>query len=367
MAHLELAGLAKRFPDGTQAVKFVSLTVQDGELLVVMGPSGCGKSTMLRLIAGLEEPTGGKVLLDGRDVTLTPPAQRDMAMVFQAYALYPHMTVAENLAVPLKMRHVARGERDTQVRAVAEQLRLTPLLDRRPKELSGGEQQRVALGRALIRRPKLFLLDEPLSNLDATLRAEVREEIRRLHADTGITMVYVTHDQQEAVALAQRLAVMRTGELLQLGTPDDLYASPATLDVARALGHPPVNVVTGTATTEGDVPALRTPAGTVPLPGWAAGVPLPSDVVFALRPEHVLLDQDEGAKGAVVDMVLTRVEGAGPDRVVWCAWGAARWAARPPNGVTLPATGDTIPVTLHVDAAHLFDAATGTSLRPPSA
>ncbi len=366
MASLRLDRLAMRYPDGTEAVRPLSLTVPDGEFLVLMGPSGSGKSTLLRLIAGLETPTEGRVWLGGTDVTAVPPAERDVAMVFQSYALYPHMTVAENLGFALKMRRVPPGDRAEQVQQVAEQLRLTPLLERRPKDLSGGEQQRVALGRALIRRPTLFLLDEPLSNLDASLRATVRDEIRHLHAATGTTMLYVTHDQQEAISLAQRLAVMQNGVLLQAGSPDALYRQPAALDVARALGHPPINCAQGRPATDAGTVYLETEAGALPLPAWAGTQRLPNDVVLGVRPEHVTLRQTPGANTVTLAMRYVGVEGAGPDRVAWLEWGALRWAARLPADAPLPELDAPLAVAVQIETALLFDAATGAAVLPPA-
>lgn len=367
MGSVRLDGLAKSFADGTNALHPLSLTIPDGELLVVMGPSGSGKSTLLRLIAGLEEPTAGRVWLGGTDVTTTAPDKRDVAMVFQSYALYPHMTVAENLAFALKMRRVPHEERTAQVRAVADQLRLTPLLERWPKELSGGEQQRVALGRALIRRPTLFLFDEPLSNLDASLRATVRDEIQQLHAVTGTTMIYVTHDQQEAVALAQRLAVIHQGRLLQTGGPEALYRAPAALDVARALGHPQINCVTGRPATDGDTRYLHTDAGALPLPAWAATATLPEEVVLAVRPEDLTVRGAGGPGDATLAMRLVGLEGAGPDRIAWLEWGPLRWAARVSSEEPPPTPEATVPVSVQLEAAHIFDARTGAAVPRGSA
>src|SRR5512139_4113632 len=226
MAEVRLEGLRKRF-DGPDIVRGLTVTIRDGEFFAVVGPSGCGKSTLLHLLAGLESPTAGRILFDGRDVTTLAPQHRDVALVFQSYALYPHMTVEENLAFPLRVGP-RRGRLDRagiagEVRRIAELLGLTELLNRRPRELSGGQRQRVALGRALIRKPQVFLLDEPLSNLDARLRTGMRAELRRLHDQLKITMIYVTHDQTEAMTLADRVAVLHDGALAQVGTPKELY------------------------------------------------------------------------------------------------------------------------------------------------
>ena len=242
MARLELAGVGKTYPDGTEAVRDLDLAVADGELVVLVGPSGCGKSTALRLIAGLEAATAGTIRMAGEDVADQGPQARNAAMVFQNYALYPHMTVAANLEFPLKMRGTPRAERRRRVDEVAELLGLAGLLERRPAALSGGQRQRAAMGRALVRDPAVFLMDEPLSNLDAKLRGRIRNEIAALQARLGATTVYVTHDQAEAMTLGQRVAVMRGGRLLQTDTPEGLYARPADVFVAGFLGSPGMNL-----------------------------------------------------------------------------------------------------------------------------
>jgi ABC-type sugar transport system ATPase subunit len=245
MAELILHDLARTYPGGVRAVAGVSLHVQEGEFVVLVGSSGCGKTTLLRLIAGLEEPTAGRVLLGGRDVTATPPAGRDVAMVFQKYALYPFKTVAENLAFGPRLRGVPHAEVQQRVAETADRLGLRELLAAYPSQLSGGQQQRVALGRALVRRPALFLFDEPLSNLDANLRRDLRSEIRRLQREAATAAVYVTHDQEEAMALADRLVVMHRGRFLQTGTPREVYERPADRFVAGFFGSPPMNLLAG--------------------------------------------------------------------------------------------------------------------------
>src|SRR5262245_53109 len=242
MASISLACVRKHFASGVAAVRDVQLEIAHGELLVLVGPSGSGKSTVLRLIAGLDAPTSGRVLIDGRDVTAVPPQQRDLAMVFQSYALYPHKTVRENLAFGLRMRHVEAARIDERVQEVAKVLGIETLLDRRPSALSGGQRQRVALGRAIVRHPKAFLLDEPLSNLDPVLRIETRAELALLHRRLESTMVYVTHDQEEAMTLGTRIAVMRDGALEQVAVPMDLYEHPANTFVASFIGSPAMNI-----------------------------------------------------------------------------------------------------------------------------
>jgi multiple sugar transport system ATP-binding protein len=241
MAAVEFVNVTKRFENGFTAVEDFSLAIADGELLVLVGPSGCGKSTALRILAGLENPTSGSVLIDGRDMTQVPPQMRDIAMVFQTYALYPHMTVAENIAFGLKLHHVPAEEIHRRVTDAVELLDLTPVLDRKPKQLSGGQRQRVAMGRAIVREPKVFLMDEPLSNLDAKLRVHMRSEIGRLQQRLGVTTMYVTHDQVEAMTMGDRVAVMEKGKLLQIGSPKEIYNHPVNMFVAGFLGSPAMN------------------------------------------------------------------------------------------------------------------------------
>ena len=247
MARVEFRSVTKMFGDETTAVDALDLDVADGELMVLVGPSGCGKSTALRMVAGLEHPTSGVIEIAGRDVAGLSPAARDIAMVFQSYALYPHMTVRKNLAFPLQRRRMAKADVARRVTDVAEMLELTELLGRRPAQLSGGQRQRVAMGRALIREPVAFLLDEPLSNLDAKLRAELRAELKRLHARLETTMIFVTHDQVEAMTLGDRIAVMDRGRLQQVGTPEDIYRKPRNVFVARFVGSPAMNLLPGPA------------------------------------------------------------------------------------------------------------------------
>ncbi len=281
---LRLERMVKRYGDQT-VIDGVSLEAARGEFVVFVGPSGCGKSTLLRLLAGLEEADGGDVWIDGQRVTDTHPARRGVAMVFQSYALYPHMSVRENMGFGLKMAGTGAAEVARRVDAAAQVLQIAPLLDRRPRALSGGQRQRVAIGRAIVRDPKLFLFDEPLSNLDAELRTQMRVEIARLHREIGATMVYVTHDQVEAMTLADRIVVLRGGKVEQIGTPLDLYETPANTFVAGFIGSPRMNMLAAEA--KGGLlrhPALDTP---LPLPRGTA----PGLVTLGLRPEHLTLDQ----------------------------------------------------------------------------
>jgi multiple sugar transport system ATP-binding protein len=293
MASITYDRITKRYPDGTQAVTELDLEVADGEFLVLVGPSGCGKTTALRMAAGLEEISEGRLLVGDREVNNLHPSQRDIAMVFQNYALYPHMSVAENMAFPLRCAKVGKQEADARVERAAEALGLTEYLKRKPKALSGGQRQRVAMGRAIVRQPQAFLMDEPLSNLDAKLRGQMRAEIRSLQREYGTTTLYVTHDQVEAMTMGDRIAIMRKGVLQQLGTPDELYHEPANLFVAEFIGSPPMNIVSATVTR---TPAghelavgsqrLRLPAGALdahPALSGAEGTP----VALGIRPESL--------------------------------------------------------------------------------
>src|SRR5579875_386025 len=288
MSELTMKGITKRYDDGTLAVDDLDLEISDGELMILVGPSGCGKTTALRMIAGLEEITEGELWLDGQMVNELPPKARDMAMVFQNYALYPHMTVRQNMSFGLEQAKLDKAEIARKVAEAAETLDLTEHLDRKPAQLSGGQRQRVAMGRAIVRAPKAFLMDEPLSNLDAKLRTQMRTELARIQRDLGTTTVYVTHDQIEAMTLGDRVAVMRGGVLQQVGSPQELYAHPANLFVAGFMGSPAINLLPASVEDE----ALRTPIGDVPLDGRLRDALGRAEgdrmVVVGLRPEHLL-------------------------------------------------------------------------------
>ena len=300
MSKVEIAGLSKHF-HATPALLPTDLVIDDGEFVVIVGPSGCGKSTLLRLIAGLETPSGGRVLIDGCDVTAAGPAERGLAMVFQSYALYPHLTVAENIAFPLAMARRPKAEIAERVAAVAATLELSDLLDRRPRALSGGQRQRVSIGRAIVRNPGVLLLDEPLSNLDAALRVRMRHEFARLHQRLGATMIYVTHDQVEAMTLANRIVVMARGRVEQVGAPLELYREPATLGVAAAIGSPAINLLPAM------IDAADGDGATVTLTGGgrcrvAADVPAAAvgrAATLGVRPEHLRAAAEGVFAGAV--------------------------------------------------------------------
>jgi multiple sugar transport system ATP-binding protein len=280
MSGIRLEDVTKRFANGVTAVDDVSLDIHDGEFMVLVGPSGCGKTTLLRTIAGLEDASAGRIWIGDADVTVKTPQQRDIAMVFQNYALYPHMSVADNLAYGLKLRRMPRAERDQKVRDVAAKLGLDELLDRKPAHLSGGQRQRVAMGRAIVREPKAFLMDEPLSNLDAKLRVSMRAELARLHELLGVTTVYVTHDQVEAMTLGQRVAVMRDGIVQQVDAPQNLFNNPRNLFVAAFIGSPAMNLIN--AQVSGGT--LRFAGFEMPLPGGSPLAGREEPVILGIRP-----------------------------------------------------------------------------------
>ncbi len=361
MATVVLDRLRKVYPDGHVAVAGASFEVADGELLVLVGPSGCGKSTLLRMIAGLEAISEGTLAIDGRTVNDVAPKDRDIAMVFQSYALYPHMTVAQNLAFGLKLRGHPKTEIAERIRAAAETLELTSLLERRPAALSGGQRQRVALGRALVRQPKVFLLDEPLSNLDAKLRTSMRTEIARLHRSLRATMVYVTHDQIEAMTLGQRIVVMKDGEIQQIDTPMALYRQPANLFVATFLGSPAMNILHGHLVAEGGIPGLSLTDGLVlPLPGLVIDPQwLGRNIDIGLRPEHLLrcTADDTPQFGAELEVI----EPVGSEAFAYLRYGPHALVARfTPED--LPEPGRIVSLRAAPGQWHAFDPATGLRL-----
>jgi multiple sugar transport system ATP-binding protein len=351
-ASLQISGVRKAFGKGNKAIEVlqrIDIDVQPGEFLILVGPSGCGKSTLLNIIAGLEEPTEGQVRIGGKDVVGVAPAQRDIAMVFQSYALYPTMSVYDNIGFALEMRKVPKAERDRRIREVAAMLQIEPLLDRRPAQLSGGQRQRVAMGRALARQPQIFLFDEPLSNLDAKLRVEMRAEIKRLHQLSGITSVYVTHDQIEAMTLGSRIAVMKGGVLQQLGTPDEIYNRPANTYVASFIGSPTMNLIPGqNGTASGNDHGFEIAFSQLPMTAPQAG-----NVLLGVRPEHLSLADDASWRGEV-----SLVEPTGADTYVVVKTAAGNVTVRVSAQANVKA-GDR--VGLHVAADHVswFDAGTG--------
>jgi ABC-type sugar transport system ATPase subunit len=289
---LEVRGVTKTFKN-TTALDGVSLEIEAGELVVILGPSGCGKSTLLAIVAGLEEADSGEIYMGGRPILDLSPRDRDVAMVFQSYALYPHMTVRENLGFGLRMRKQEKGTIAANVEEVAEVLNIAHLLERKPRQLSGGERQRVAMGRALARRPQVFLLDEPLSNLDALLRAQIRTEIKKLHAELGTTMVFVTHDQVEAMTLADRIAIMDKGRIVQVGTPHEIYERPLTSFVASFLGSPGMNVIDASSRETGDRLCLGSGRVALRTGAWRP----PANCLVGFRPESIALCTEGAPRG----------------------------------------------------------------------
>lgn len=374
MASLNINNASKTYGK-TAVLHDVDIKVGEGEFLVLVGPSGCGKSTLLNMIAGLESVTGGTIEIDDAVVNDLPPADRDIAMVFQSYALYPNMTVAKNIAFGLEMRKVPKAERQKAVARVAELLQIEPLLNRKPAQLSGGQRQRVAMGRALVRDPKIFLFDEPLSNLDAKLRVEMRTEIKKLHQRLGTTIVYVTHDQIEAMTMATRIAVMQGGYLQQLGTPKSIYDRPANTFVATFMGSPPMNLIPATVSKSEAAVSLSVPYGN----GKQSDISVPADVqtehlvhgqevLLGLRPEWFELVDSQSVQADDVTGTwrflhqVTITEPTGPDLLCML-----NFAERTEVVVRLDAdagveAGDTIELSALLDKAMLFDKLSGEAL-----
>jgi multiple sugar transport system ATP-binding protein len=358
MGTIQLTGIGRTFKS-TTAVRDVDLTIGDGDFVVLLGPSGCGKTTLLRMIAGLLEPTTGRILLDGVDITDLPSKKRDLAMVFQSYALYPHLTVQKNLAFPLKVQKLPKAEIDRRVAEVADSLEIGHLLDRRPKELSGGQRQRVAVGRALVRNPKAFLMDEPLSNLDAKLRTQTRHELTALHRRLGATFVYVTHDQIEAMTMATKIVVLNSGRIEQHGTPEAVYDRPESVFVAGFLGSPAMNLMDARVTTlDGSVCiAADGIAGEL----WA-GSTEDLEVVLGIRPEHLTIgDAAHAQRGVSVVGRVDIVENLGGEQIVTCTTGTNRVHMRTTRD-TRVAAGEEIVLRAAAEHVHLFDRASGRRL-----
>ncbi|MEI7783317.1 MAG: sn-glycerol-3-phosphate ABC transporter ATP-binding protein UgpC [Betaproteobacteria bacterium] len=335
MASLTLRNIVKQYPQGKQRLQVihgVSAHIDDGQFVVIVGPSGCGKSTLLRMVAGLEEISSGDILIGQRVVNALEPAERDIAMVFQNYALYPHMSVFDNMAYGLKIQKLPKNEIAERVTKAATILELTDLLQRKPRQLSGGQRQRVAMGRAIVRQPQVFLFDEPLSNLDAKLRAQTRLEIQKLHAELGTTSLFVTHDQVEAMTLAQRMIVMNQGRIEQFDTPERVYSQPATTFVASFIGSPPMNLLQA-----------------------APGVP--SGQILGIRPEHIDLSEHSGWS-----LQAQTLELLGAERLVHARLGQESLTLRLDAAIAAPQPGQTFRATPRADQLHRFDAASGARL-----
>ena len=351
MGAISLRNVEKTYAPGTRlAVKVihgVNVEIADGEFIVIVGPSGCGKSTLLRMVAGLEEITGGEIAIGGRVVNQLEPSERDIAMVFQNYALYPHMSVFDNMAYGLKIAKVPVAQIKARVDKAAKILELSALLERKPRQLSGGQRQRVAMGRAIVREPQVFLFDEPLSNLDAKLRAQTRIEIRKLHAELGVTSLFVTHDQVEAMTLAQRMIVMNAGVLEQVGAPEEVYAMPASTFVAGFIGSPPMNLLSGRA--EGR--HFHVGASVLDLPQPA---PRDGPLTLGVRPEHLTFAAD-GLWTLRVDMA----EMLGAERLIYGRASDAALIVRTESTSAAPTTGQSLPLAVAARHLHWFDASSG--------
>ncbi|MES2992963.1 MAG: sn-glycerol-3-phosphate import ATP-binding protein UgpC [Pseudomonadota bacterium] len=351
MAAISLRNVVKRYGTGPKAnpvIHGVSAEIADHEFIVIVGPSGCGKSTLLRMVAGLEEITDGEIAIGGRVVNDTEPSERDIAMVFQNYALYPHMSVFDNMAYGLKIAKVPLAEIKVRVDKAAKILELGPYLLRKPRELSGGQRQRVAMGRAIVRQPQVFLFDEPLSNLDAKLRAQTRLEIQKLHAELGVTSLFVTHDQVEAMTLAQRMIVMNAGRMEQIGTPDEVYHHPASTFVASFIGSPPMNLLKGQA----DGSRFTAGGQTLALP---AAAPRSGELILGLRPEHTELSRTGSAGWP---LKVEALEMLGAERLVYGHVGDSLFTVRLDATLVPPKVGDTVTLTTTPEHLHWFDAAT---------
>jgi len=357
VADVQLSGVSKAYGD-IKILHGIDLEIRDGEFMVFVGPSGCGKSTLLRTIAGLEEITGGELRIGGRLVNDVPPAERGIAMVFQSYALYPHMNLYDNMAFGLKLAKVPKAEIDAAVMNAAKILHIEHLLDRKPKDLSGGQRQRVAIGRAIVRKPDVFLFDEPLSNLDAALRVRMRYEFAKLHEDLKTTMVYVTHDQVEAMTLADRIVVLSAGKIEQIGTPIELYEHPDNLFVAGFIGSPKMNFI------EGEIVDASASHATVRLASGAqlrtlvdgSAAKAGDKVTLGVRPEHFHVGQVAGGVN-VIDATVTFVESLGSATHAYCAFPGVEDALTCEfDGRTKVHTGDVLALSIPAEACYLFDA-----------
>jgi multiple sugar transport system ATP-binding protein len=363
VARIKFENVGKRYPNGYVALDNLNLDIADKEFLVLLGPSGCGKSTTLNMIAGLEDVTEGNLYFDKDVMNTVPPHKRDVAMVFQSYALYPHKTVYENIAFGLKMRRHPKEEIDQRVRDAARRLEIEPLLERRPDQLSGGQRQRVALGRAMVRQPQAFLMDEPLSNLDAALRISMRAEIKQLHQAMQTTFVYVTHDQAEALTLADRIVVMRSGVVQQIGTPDAIYERPANMFVASFLGNPPINFLEGVLTVDGSDMLFKRGQTTIKLPPHIAQkVPVSAGraVVLGIRAEDVDAHAEQRAQETIAGRILS-VLPVGSDQFLELEVEGEKLFFRVGKEVQHK-EGDNLSLTINLNRLHLFDKQGGQSL-----
>ena len=351
MATLDLTDIGKAFKDVT-ILKDISLRVSDGEFLVLLGPSGCGKSTLLRIIAGLEQQTSGSVSIGGMVVNDLSPRDRDIAMVFQQYALYPHLTVRENLAFGLKMRKESQSNIDSRIKEAADLLEIHTLLNRFPKDLSGGQRQRVAMGRAIVRKPKLFLFDEPLSNLDARLRTSLRIELKNLHRQLGTTMIYVTHDQVEAMTLGQKIVILDQGRVQQIGTPEQIYHEPNNPFVAGFIGNPPMNILKGELELVNGVPTFGTNELTLALSDFPSNLERASPASLGIRPEDIQLEPVSSPMVKITG-TIELIENLGADTLLHLFSQSQRFTVRS-SPIKSKNVGDRITIYLPVNRLHLF-------------
>jgi len=358
VANVVLDHLSKQFGK-VSAVDNLSLVIPDRAFVAILGPSGCGKTTAMRCIAGLEQPSSGEILIDGHPITRVEPQQRDIAMVFQNYALYPHFSVYQNIAYPLRKRRLGKLEIDERVQRVARFLQIEQLLDRRPKQLSGGEQQRVALGRAIVREPRVFLMDEPLSNLDAKLRMYMRAELKGLQQELGVTTIFVTHDQAEAMTMADLIAVMSRGRLQQLDAPQAIYLRPANLFVAGFVGSPPMNILSGALERSDGQVWLAGDGYSIDLAAWAARHRLPADgsgLALGVRPEHIALNAPQAGDALIGEVFVS--EPLGSEVIVNIKLGAAMLKVRTAPD-RIPGRGERFTVRFDLQHLHGFDPASG--------
>ncbi len=353
MSRIEIVGLTQQFK-GHRAVDGVDLAIDDGDFVVLLGPSGCGKTTLLRMIAGLLEPTSGRILIDGTDVTGLPSKKRNLAMVFQSYALYPHLSVEKNLAFPLGVLNMPADEKRARVNRAAAALGLEGLLNRKPRELSGGQRQRVAVGRALVREPSAYLMDEPLSNLDAKLRTATRQELSELHDRLAATFIYVTHDQVEAMTMATKIVVLNGGRIEQVGSPEEVYDRPASVFVASFVGAPPMNLLHGSVSSKDGVVTATAPGIEAAL--WEGQTP-EHNVVIGVRPEHLRITRAQSGALRLVG-VIDRIENLGSEQVVYLTAGENTIVAKGSREIALE-RGQQIALGAELGDIHLFDRATG--------
>lgn len=361
---VELINVSKSYDKKNDVIKNINVTIEPGEFFVLVGPSGCGKSTMLRMIAGLEDITGGVLKIGEQEANLLPPSKRDISMVFQNYALYPHLTVEENIVFGLHVKKVSKAERKNRCEDVAHMLGLSDYLKRKPRELSGGQRQRVALARAIVNQAPICLMDEPLSNLDAKLRAHMRSEIRQIQRRLGITMIYVTHDQVEAMTMGDRIMILHGGDIQQIGKPIDIYNNPANPFVATFIGSPPMNIADGIF-DQSNSEILIGDTGKIKVPAQEHYLFNTKDIIVGIRPEHLKAPTEESTGDYKVHVEVTNVEVLGNETILSFKLGNHEWLAKW-NGQWSIQIGDVIPIQINYDSICLFDSVTKQIIKNPS-